>query len=113
MGSHLLDLIHGHRAPPPSVAGQAATPKLAIHATEHGDVANRSKNSKIGHGTPPASPPITVTPGAHDAQVPRRLWLVQTGDRTWISASFTPPQTLSQVRDYWHPEALAIIEEEA
>ena len=113
MGSHLLDLIHGHRTPPPSVAGEATTPKTAIPAIQQGPRANDSNSSNFRRGTPSAPPPIPVTPGAQDAQVPRRLWLVQTGDRTWISASFTPPQTIREVRDYWHPEALAIIEEEA
>jgi hypothetical protein len=51
--------------------------------------------------------------GVPASEQPRRLWFIQTGSRTWISASFTPPQTIREVRDYWHPEALAIIEEEA
>ncbi len=110
MGS-LLDLIHGHRAPPPSVAREAATSNLAIFATQRRTRANDSNDSNFRRGTPSAPPPIPVTPGAQDAQVPRRLWLVQTGSRTWISASFTPPQTLSQVRD-WHPDALEISQEE-
>ena len=51
--------------------------------------------------------------GVPASEQPRRLWFIQTGSRTWISASFTPPQTIREARDYWHPEALAIIEEEA
>ena len=111
MGSHLLDLIHGHRTPPPSVTGQAATSNHAIPAIQQGPRAKDSSSSKFGRGTPSTPPSVPVPPGAHDAQMPRRLWLVQTGSRTWISASFTPPQTLSQVRD-WHPDALEISQEE-